>query len=152
MSKVRRSYLACFLRFTHCAFIRSDCALRAAADIPPRRFLGEAGVAGATRAASGFFGGRPRLFVPWRASIALFILSRSATRSATMCSVGILGKYYHLAGLAASHFLMIVAPPAGSRMVSLYFASTDGTQASSRISVLPSANLKVNFSLTHGLA
>jgi hypothetical protein len=99
LSKVRRGYLACFLRFAHCAFIRSDCALRAAADIPPRRFFVGAGTAVATRAARGFLGGRPRRLVPWRASMARFILSRSATRSTTMCSVGILGKYYHLDGL-----------------------------------------------------
>jgi hypothetical protein len=51
-------------------------------------------------------------------------------------------------GFSPPYFL---TPPAGSRMVSLYFASTDGTQTSSRISVLASAILKVNFSLTQGL-
>jgi hypothetical protein len=155
LSKMDSSYLACFLRLAHCAFIRSDCALRAAADIPPRRFFGAAGAGGATRTANGFFGGRPRRLVPWRASIARLILSRSATRSTTICSVGILRKCYHLVGLPASggefHFLTTGAPPAGSRMVSLYFASTEGTQTSSRISVLSAANLKVNLSLTHGL-
>ena len=52
-------------------------------------------VAASAAAIAGFFGGRPRRFDPCRASIARFILSRSAIRSATMCSVGMLGRYYH---------------------------------------------------------
>jgi hypothetical protein len=52
-------------------------------------------VAASAAAIAGFFGGRPRRFDPCRASIARFMLSRSAIRSATMCSVGMLGRYYH---------------------------------------------------------
>jgi hypothetical protein len=65
--------------------------LRAAAVIPPRRFFGAAWAG----ALSGFFGGRPRRFVPWSSAIARLSLSRSATRSAMICSVGISSRCYH---------------------------------------------------------
>ena len=72
-------------------FMRWDCFLRAAADIPSLRFLAGADMeaTGATAAAAKeFFGGRPRLLMgPWRASIARLSLSRSATSSARMFSV-----------------------------------------------------------------
>ncbi len=74
------SYLGYFLRLAQYAFILRDCALRAAAVIPPRRFFGEAWAG----VLSGFFGGRPRRFVPWSSPIARLSLSRSATRSVMM--------------------------------------------------------------------
>src|SRR5579871_4358312 len=82
------TYFPCFLRFAaQYAFMRSDCSLRAAADIPPLRFLAGADW-GATAAADKVLRGPPRLLIgPWRASIARLSLSRSATSSARMFSV-----------------------------------------------------------------
>ncbi len=83
-------YFPCFFRFAaQYAFMRWDCSLRAAADIPPFRFLGGADggatVAAGPAPAEEFFGERPRLLMgPWRASIARLSLSRSATSSARM--------------------------------------------------------------------
>lgn len=48
-------------------------------------------------------------------------------------------------------YLAFVAPPAGFLISSLYVASSDGTQTSSRIRVLSSARVSVILSLTHGL-
>ena len=85
--------LACFLRAAQYFFIRPDRALRAAADIPLRC---RRGLVSGTADAAADFGGRPRRLVgPCRASIALFSLSRSATSSATICSVGIRHRSYH---------------------------------------------------------
>jgi hypothetical protein len=63
-------------------FMRADCALRAALDIPLRARRGITVVLPIT---PGFLGGLPRRFTgPWRASIALLSLSRSAISNATM--------------------------------------------------------------------
>jgi hypothetical protein len=51
-------FAACFLRFAQYAFIFFDCALRAAADMAPRRLFVIVEVL-----ASAFFGGRPLRFV-----------------------------------------------------------------------------------------
>jgi len=94
---------ASFLRLAQKAFIRWDWAFRAAAvmRVPPPLVLG-ANVAAWAAAIAGFFGGRPRRFEPCRTSIARFILSRSATRSATMCSVGMVGRCYHPPGFSSN--------------------------------------------------
>src|SRR5258708_2579387 len=80
------TFTSAFLFAAHLRRIRSEAAFRwAAVNLRPC-FLG----AGAAAAARGFFGGRPRRFVgPWRASIARLSLSRSWTRRARICSVGI---------------------------------------------------------------
>ena len=64
------------------AFIRADCFFRCAALIP---FL----PCPASFPMAMDFGGRPRRFAPWSASIARFSLSRSSIKSATISSVGI---------------------------------------------------------------
>jgi len=80
ISTIIGSYFGYFWRFAQYAFILRDCALRAAALIPPRRFFGERRAS----ALGGFFGGRPRRFVPWSSAIARLSLLRSATRRAMM--------------------------------------------------------------------
>jgi len=71
----------CFRLAAQYARMRSDCALRAAADIPPRFF-------GLAAGAEALFAELPRCAAPpCKAWIARFNRSRSATKRATICSV-----------------------------------------------------------------
>ena len=81
------AFAAARLRAAHIFRMRSACAFRCAAVKVRPRFFG----AGADAVvAAAFLGGRPRRFVgPWRTSMALLSLSRSAMRRATIWSVGI---------------------------------------------------------------
>ena len=84
-----------FLRFAQYAFMRFDCAFRAAAPIPLCRFFAGAG-AGVMAAINGFLGGRPRRFTgPCSASMARLSRSRSAMSKASIWSVGISHGSYH---------------------------------------------------------
>ena len=90
----------CFRRAAQNAFIRADCSSRAAALMGARfrRFAATLTAAGAAAGAGACAcfgaldpGGRPRRFAePCNASIARLNRSRSATKSATICSVCII--------------------------------------------------------------
>jgi hypothetical protein len=67
-------FFASFFRLAaQYAFMRWDCALRAAADLPLWFFAGVATGAGTAR--RGFFGGRPRLFMGPRRQVRLCVIT-----------------------------------------------------------------------------